>query len=516
MPSLCLPGNPDIDHLKGQARALQRSVRAGDTAAIAAVREHHPRREVAGDPAAFRLTDAQLVLARQYGFPSWAALRRRVDIVEEHGRSPHQVPLAVDGEGDRADQLLRLGCLVYGGDDLRHHARARAMADAWPELASSSVWAAAALGDAAMVSRFLTDDPSLANRHGGPFAWVPLLYVAYSRIDSDQPGRDPLATAKVLLDAGADPNAGYLWDGTYPFTALTGALGGGEDTGNQPPHRHALALARLLLEAGADPNDSQALYNRQFDADDSHLRLLIEFGLGTERGGPWHALLSSSHGTPAQLLEDQLSVAAAENLPEWARLALAAGADPNGRGTAHPIRKGLTPYELAVRRGNRQVAEILLAAGATPAPLDPVDELLAACMAADHPEVDRLLAARPGLAAEAVARRPTAILEATEVGRSNAVLCLARLGFDVNVLARVTPLHQAAYDGDVELVRTLLGLAADPNMKDRSYGTPPLRWAEHARQAAVIELLREVTDKPPANMDSHSGQPNQAGGAPSG
>ncbi|MGH7536223.1 MAG: hypothetical protein ACREMG_11665, partial [Gemmatimonadales bacterium] len=77
-----------------------------------------------------------------------------------------------------------------------------------------------------------------------------------------------------------------------------------------------LALARLLLEAGADPNDSQALYNRRFDPDDSHLRLLIEFGLGTDRGGPWHARLNSAHGTPAQALEDQL-VAASENRPGW-------------------------------------------------------------------------------------------------------------------------------------------------------------------------------------------------------
>ena len=503
MPSLCLPGHPDIDHLKGQARVLQRQVRSGDAAAVAAVRQHHPRREVAGEPAGFRLTDAQLVLARQYGFPSWAALRRHVAIVEEHGRWPHQVALVADGVGDRADQILRLGCLVYGGDDLGHHARARAMADAWPELASSSIWAAAAVGDAVFVRRFLEDHPSLANRPGGPFDWVPMLYLTYSRLDNGAPGGHPPAAASVLLDAGADPNAGYLWDGTYPFTALTGAFGGGEDKGNQPPHRHALALARLLLEAGADPNDSQALYNRQFDPDVSHLRLLIEFGLGSDRNGPWHARLNSSQGTPAQLLEDQLSVAASENRPEWARLALAAGADPNGRGTAHPVHKGLTPHELAVRRGNREVAEILLAAGATPAPLDPVEAFLAALMADAGPlELEALLASRPGVAAEAVARRPTAIIEAAELGRSNVIHALTRVGFDINVLARTTPLHQAAYAGNVEVVRTLLRLGADPNIKDRSYGTPPLRWAEHARRDAVIELLREVTDVPPSHADA--------------
>ena len=124
----------------------------------------------------------------------------------------------------------------------------------------------------------------------------------------------------------------------------------------------------MLLEAGADPNDSQALYNRQFEPDDGHLRLLIEFGLGTDRGGPWHRLLRSDQGTPAQLLDDQLSAAAQFDRPGWARLALAAGADPDGRGTEHPVLHGRTPYEIAVHRGNLEVAELLRAAGATAPP----------------------------------------------------------------------------------------------------------------------------------------------------
>ena len=510
MPSLSLPPEPDLDHLKGQARSLQRSVRAGDPDAIGAVRRFHPRPDTVADPATFPLGAAQLVLARRYGFPSWPALRRHVAVVAEHSRSPHQVPLppalSTDGDGGGGDgevaavaRLLRLGCLVYGGDDVGRHSEATALLRARPELASAHISAAAAVGNVPYLREAVAGDPALANRPGGPFRWPPLLYLAYSRIDSDDPDHRPLDAAEVLLAAGADPDAGYLWEGTYPFTALTGALGGGEDRGNQPPHKESLGLARLLLVAGADPNDSQALYNRQFDPDDGHLRLLIEFGLGTDRGGPWHARLGSSQGTPAQLLEDQLSVAAAENRPTWARLALDAGAAPDGRGTAHPIRGGMAPYELALRRGNREVADLLLAAGATPTSLDAVDTFLAACMADDWGEVGRLLAARPGLAAEAVARRPHAILQAAELGRAGVVEGLARVGFDVNALARITALHQAAYDGDVAVVQTLLRLGADPDRKDLSFGSPALAWAEHARQDGVIEILRGVTR--PRNPD---------------
>jgi ankyrin repeat protein len=494
VPSLCLPSNPDLEHLKGQARTLQRQVRAGESAALATVRAFHPRPEAVDGHADFRLADAQLVLARQYGFASWPVLRRHLAVVAEYSRSPHLAPVTPDAGGDPGDRLLRLGCLLYGGDDLARHALARTVLTDHPELARASIWTAAAVGDVAATGTFLAADPSLVNQPGGPFGWEPLLYGAYSRIDSEVPGHNPLAVARLLLDHGADSNAGYLWEGNYPFTALTGALGGGEDKGNQPPHRHALALARLLLEAGADPNDSQALYNRQFDPDDSHLRLLIEFGLGTDRGGPWHARLNSAHGTPAQLLEDQLSVAAAGNRPEWARLALAAGADPDGRGTMHPLYQGLTPYDLAVRRGNREVADILLTAGATPTPLHPVDEFLAACMAGDRAAMDGLLTTRPTLAAEAVSRRPEAILQATELRRPDVVRLLAGLGFDVNVWARITPLHQAAYDGDVALVEALLDLGADPNNRDLEFNSTPLGWAEHGRQEAVVELLRQAID----------------------
>ncbi|GGV43080.1 hypothetical protein GCM10010293_49480 [Streptomyces griseoflavus] len=58
-----------------------------------------------------------------------------------------------------------------------------------------------------------------------------------------------MESARLLLECGADPNSGYLWEGlTSPFTALTGAFGGGER--DEPAHPQALELARLLLRSG--------------------------------------------------------------------------------------------------------------------------------------------------------------------------------------------------------------------------------------------------------------------------
>lgn len=62
------PVRPDLDQLKHQAKDLLRELRQGDTPAAEALLQHHPRPP---EPAAAKLADAQLVLARSYGLPSW-------------------------------------------------------------------------------------------------------------------------------------------------------------------------------------------------------------------------------------------------------------------------------------------------------------------------------------------------------------------------------------------------------------------------------------------------------------
>ena len=65
------PVRPNLDQLRNQAKDLLRSIRRGDAAAQAEFRKYHPK---AVEPAAAKLTDAQLALARSYGLPSWPRL----------------------------------------------------------------------------------------------------------------------------------------------------------------------------------------------------------------------------------------------------------------------------------------------------------------------------------------------------------------------------------------------------------------------------------------------------------
>ncbi len=78
MPVRHLPNDPDLDHLRGQAKSLLAACRSGDPDAVADFEEFHPR---GVEPAEAKLADAQLVLARAYQQSSWPRLRVKVDLL---------------------------------------------------------------------------------------------------------------------------------------------------------------------------------------------------------------------------------------------------------------------------------------------------------------------------------------------------------------------------------------------------------------------------------------------------
>jgi ankyrin repeat protein len=391
---------------------------------------------------------------------------------------------------DEADEFLRLACLVYGGDDQRRPARAAEMLRHDPSLARRSIHTAAAVGDEAATAGMLSRDRALAAPTGGPFGWEPMLYVAYSRVVSDDPGHSHVAVARLLLEHGADPNAGYLWDGTYLFTALTGAFGYGEDAPNQPPHPESLELARLLLEAGADPNDDQTIYNRHSRPENDYLELLLAYGLGGPRRGPWPRRLGEHLTEPRLLLEDALAFAADNDAyAERVALLLRHGVDPDGRGTQHPALHGLHPVERARSGGAQRIERLLLEAGATPPANNPVDDLLALCMRGDRDGVQSELARHPALATALTRRHPRALIDAADHGNARGVELLAHIGYDVNHRDGHNALHLAAYAGNRDLCELLLALGADPTIRDTSFDAPAAGWARHAHHEQLAAWM---------------------------
>jgi len=108
LPTRALSPRPDLDQLKRQAKDLLDGFRTGDRGAIGEIAVHFH----GADPTTFALHDAQLVLARAYGFASWPKLKAFV----EGANDRHLV------EAVRAGDLQQV----------------RAMLEARPELAGRS------------------------------------------------------------------------------------------------------------------------------------------------------------------------------------------------------------------------------------------------------------------------------------------------------------------------------------------------------------------------------------------
>lgn len=79
MPVRRLPVRPDLEQIQRQAKELLRAIHAGDASAIAELCERHPE---SIDPAAAKLADAQLTLARSYEASSWTRLVHAVRLAE--------------------------------------------------------------------------------------------------------------------------------------------------------------------------------------------------------------------------------------------------------------------------------------------------------------------------------------------------------------------------------------------------------------------------------------------------
>ena len=498
MPVHPLPETPSLENLRKQAKDLLRSVRAGDSAALARVREFHPRPE-----ASRGLADAQLVVARGYGFPSWARLKRHVESVERFTWIPLAETVTPASESpDTSDAFVGLACLEYGRWRPADALEAARRLAARPELSASSVAAAAAAGDVSALRAFLDRDRGAVNAKTGPYRWPPLLYACYSRLPSPDGNRSTLEAARLLLARGADPNAGFLWGGNLPpFTALTGAFGEGEGGAGQPPHPERDALARILLEAGADPNDGQVLYNRHFRPDDGHLHLLFEFGLGgeTEPRGPWHALFGEKLQSPKRLLVEELWAAARRGFFGRVQLLVEHGADVMTPG----LRDGRTSYETAVFAGHDEIAAYLLGHGAKSAKLDTLSAFEAACVAGRGADARAALAAHPDLLDRlGLDGRIRLVHRAVEANQPDGLRLMADLGFEIGkwtehdragINLHTTPLHNAAWMGNLEMVKLLVELGADPNVRDPQYDATPLGWARYNGQTEIALYLEPRT-----------------------
>ena len=213
MPTRTLPPRPSLDQLKIQATELQRAHRDRDPSAAARIAAHHPEKK--GWPpdavldAPLAVADAQLVVAREYGFRHWAELKRRVE---------------------RSRQIEAI--------------------EAHPGFAAAL--AALDAGDVNRLRALLAADPSLVHartnleRPYGYFSGATLLHHVAGNPYRDTPlPPNVVEIARVLLDAGADVLARTLGPNGGPTMGLLITGKQASDMGVTAP------LIDLLLHYGA-------------------------------------------------------------------------------------------------------------------------------------------------------------------------------------------------------------------------------------------------------------------------
>ncbi len=160
---------------------------------------------------------------------------------------------------------------------------------------------------------------------------------------------------------------------------------------------------------------------------------------------------------------------------------------------------GRTPAEVAAICGCWSVLDWLAEHGGVPRPAaEGADGFIAAALAGDRRTAERLAAH----AAAARAQRPGLIVWAASRRAWPAIPLLAEFGWDVNARARAdfpieqeweTALHEAAGAGEAAAARMLIGLGADPGIRDARFHATPLGWAEHFGQQGTVGYLRPLT-----------------------
>lgn len=328
MPAKRLPSSSNLDHLKHQGKDLLKAHALREPAAAQRIREFHPRFRAATDAEIFnaqlRLSDAQLAIAREYGFPSWARLKRHIEqpTLADNLNLPHHERIE-DESFRRAVDLIDAGAvaglkahlgahpglirkkLVFEGGNYFHNPTLLEF------IAENPVRRGTLPSSIVDVTRVILEaGPAQTSRN------ETLMLVATGSVPRETGMQRKLID--LLCDYGADPNAAIraaalhaeldsvgalLGRGARLDLPVAAALGQFDDARSllpraTPEDRHlALTLAadhghveivRLLLDAGEDPNrynpvgghsHTTPLHQAAGAGHEAVVRLLVERGV---------------------------------------------------------------------------------------------------------------------------------------------------------------------------------------------------------------------------------------------
>ena len=411
---LSLPDSPSLEWLRKQAKQRLGELRRTNPSA--------------------RLAEAQLELARRYGFASWRALKARID------------SLTLDGQ----------------------------------------LFDAAKGGDLAVLTALLDRHPEKLQARNQPYEHTLLHVAAFA---------GHLALVDLLLRRGLDVNAREKGDNTYAmhWAAAAGHLdvvrrladAGGDVVGQGDDHALEV-IGWASCWDGCDDAAHRAVVDFLVGRGARHH---IFSAIALRLGDEVRRIVAADRAQldrPLSRNEDfqrPLHFAVRMNRPDMVGLLLELGADPLVRdGTGYPPAAYATSPEI-----DRRVSEVLRARGAM--------DLFTALALGEFDTAARMLGENPRVAAEGGVGFGVLHLMAKR-GDAPAVRWLLEHGVDPNARwshwgALVTPLHLAALGGHPEVARLLLEGGADPRIRDSMHDGDVLGWAEFFKRQEIVRLLEE-------------------------
>jgi ankyrin repeat protein len=337
------------------------------------------------------------------------------------------------------------------------------------------------------VRDWLAENAANATTVSEPYGGNALTYLClskYLRLHKEK-SDDFIQAATALLDAGADPNAGFMTDGPYPEfeTPLYGAAG----------VAHHAPLTKLLLDRGAEPNDEEAVYHSPETWENGAMQLLVDTGKLTkenlsmmlirkidwhdekgleyllthgadangERKRGWHALHHALKRANGLLFFEQL---------------LNAGADP------HLTSNGITAITMAGCEGRGDVLSLFKQRGVD-IEQQGVFKLIAACALDDGDAVEKLAAQSPVFVTQIKEMGGELLARFSVCGNAAGVQHLLNLGIPVNEPYRngdgyygiptgSLAIHVAAFRGFPAVVKTLIAAGSPIDVADKNGQTP--------------------------------------------
>ena len=335
------------------------------------------------------------------------------------------------------------------------------------------------------------------------------------------------AAVKLFLERGANPNIRCEGDSAYPLHFAV--------------EKHRLPLIRLLVGHGADTigeNDYHELGVIGWATAWDYIQPNPEIAAYLLAHDARHNIFSAVAVGEAEVIRElvartpndlerrmnglrmrpmPLHLAVMKNQPSSLATLLDIGANTESLDEA-----GFSALDLAALRGRHELAQMLLAHGAKV-------RLPAAVALNRTADVERLLRSDPGTLKPG-GRWGNLIVRASERAPGDVIATLIRNGASVNVhddpktsidsTSGYTPLHAAAWYGNLSAIDVLMKRGADVRAREEKYRGTPAGWADYAGhkeardlilrgsidiieaiQYDIVERVKAVLEEDPAALD---------------